>query len=412
MVTRVSSERSGAARARGLWPARIACAAMFVVYGTVLGTWTARIPAVRASLHATDAGLGLALLAFAAGAMTGMQVAGRFVDRVGAARIVAWVAFADGVALLAPALARSLVALAVALYAFGVVHGCLNIAMNSTAVALERVWGSSIMTSQHAAYSLGGFLGAAAGGLAAQAGLGVLATFAIVAVAVAIGVLAALPYLGPRRVGSARQPDEPAGGSPGSAGAHVVAGGLTGTEIVVLCVLAFCCLVGEGAAADWASVYLRDDLGATAGLAAAGYAAFAVAMMAGRLVGDQLKSRFGSVAVIRGCGLLAAVGLAAGLALRGQLAAVIGFGCFGAGLSCLAPLIFSAAGQADPAQAGRAIARVATIGWLGFLVGPVVIGFVAKGVGLGVALVIPALLASVVAGGAGATRRRPRPVPA
>src|SRR5690242_9202961 len=141
---------------RPLWPARVATASMFAVYGIVLGTWTARIPAIKAGLDLGDGALSIALLGFAAGAMTGMQLAGRVVDRIGGARLLAPVAVLDGLALVTPALTRSLPALVLALFGFGVVHGTLNIAMNAGAVAVERAWGSPIMTSFHAVYSIGG----------------------------------------------------------------------------------------------------------------------------------------------------------------------------------------------------------------------------------------------------------------
>jgi MFS family permease len=175
--------------------------------------------------------------------------------------------------------------------------------------------------------------------------------------------------------------------------------------VLFLGVPAFCCLVGEGATADWSSVYLRDDLGSSAGIAAAAYAAFSIMMTAGRLAGDRLAARFGPVRLVRGCGLLAAVGLGASLLVHHPVAGVLGFACFGAGLSCIVPQVFSAAGHRDPARAGRALARVAALGYLGFLAGPVLIGAAAELLGLPAALGIPAVLAFFVAVAAAALRR-------
>jgi MFS family permease len=177
--------------------------------------------------------------------------------------------------------------------------------------------------------------------------------------------------------------------------------------LLFLGLLAFCCLVGEGAAADWSSVYLRDSLGSTAAFAATAYAAFSVLMIAGRLAGDRLVARFGPVALVRGCGILAATGLMTALLVSHPIAGVIGFGCLGAGLSCIAPQVFSTAGNLDRARAGQAIARVASLGFLGFLTGPLLIGGAAELVGLARALTIPALLALFVALTASALRPRP-----
>jgi MFS family permease len=179
--------------------------------------------------------------------------------------------------------------------------------------------------------------------------------------------------------------------------------------VLFLGVLVFCCMVGEGAAADWSSVYLRDNLGSSTGVAAAAYAAFSIMMVLGRLVGDRLAAHLGPVMLVRGCGTVAAAGLGIALLVAHPLAGIIGFGCLGAGLSCVAPQIFTNAGDRDPSRAGQGIARVASVGYLGFLTGPLLIGVAAGAVGLPWALTIPAVLAFCVA--VTATALRPRPSP-
>ncbi|UBU17964.1 MFS transporter [Nonomuraea gerenzanensis] len=370
---------------------RVAVCLLFFLSGTAIGTWTARIPAIKERLGLGDGQLSLALLAVAAGAVIGMTAVGRLVDRYGSGRAVIPAALAQGAVLVPPAYAPDLVTLSVTLLVFGIVHGILDVAMNANAVEVERAHGRPIMSSFHAVYSVGGFAGATAGGLFAHGGLSAAVTFW--AVGAVIAVLAAWAARWALR-------SEPARESLTRGGAGRPRG------IVFLGVLAFCCLVGEGAAADWSSVYLREDLAASPGLAAAGYAAFSLMMTAGRLAGDRLAARLGPVTLVRWCGLLAAAGL--GLALLGghQVAGVVGFGCFGAGLSCIVPQVFSAAGHRDPAFAGRALARVASIGYLGMLSGPVFIGGVAELTGLPRALAIPALLAAFVALTATALRVR------
>lgn len=335
-------ERDPVALRRG----RIATSLLFLLYGVLLGTWTARIPAIKQDLQLSDGRLSIALLALAAGAITGMQLLGRLVDRYGSATM-ARVALIDALLLIGPGLAFDLWSLAAALFVLGAVQGTLNIAMNANAVEFERAWGRPIMTSFHAVYSIGGFLGAGIGGLFADAGLGPTATFAIVAVAgLALAGFAIRWLVTPTAQGN-------------------------------------------------------DDI------AAAGYAAFSIMMLAGRLVGDRLTARFGPVVLVRGCGILAGAGLGGALLLDHPIAGLVGFGCLGAGLSCIAPQVFLAAGNRDPVRAGRALARVASLGWLGFFVGPVAIGSAAEYSGLPVALVIPALLALFVAMTASALRRRP-----
>ncbi|MFF4618814.1 MFS transporter [Nonomuraea jabiensis] len=374
---------------------RTAVYLLFFLAGTAMGTWTARIPAIKEHLGLGDGQFSLALLAIAGGAMAGMTAVGRLVDRHGSSRVMIPAALLQGVVLVPPAYASSLWALAGTLLAFGTVHGILDVAMNANAVEVERAYGRPIMSSFHAVYSIGGFAGATAGGLFAHLDLSAAATF--MSMGAVIALLATWGARWALRSAPSRAQD-PATASD--------SGGSRPKGIVFLGVLAFCCLVGEGASADWSSVYLREDLAASPGFAAAGYAAFSIMMTAGRLAGDRLAARFGAVPLVRCCGLLAAVGL--GLALLGghPVAGVIGFGCFGAGLSCIVPQVFSAAGHRDPAFAGRALARVASIGYLGLLSGPVLIGAAAQLAGLPLALVIPAVLAVFVALTATALRTR------
>ena len=167
-----------------LWRGRVATSLLFALYGTILGVWTVRIPAIKEGLGLSDGQLSIGLLAFAAGAITGMQAIGRPVDRLGSRRIMIAAVLADGAALLLPAYARSLWILVLSLFVFGAVHGTLNIAMNANAVEVQRAWHRPIMSSFHAVYSVGGFLGAAVGGIFARAGLPATTTFVTVAAVV------------------------------------------------------------------------------------------------------------------------------------------------------------------------------------------------------------------------------------
>jgi predicted MFS family arabinose efflux permease len=380
----------------GLTRSRWSAAAIFLLYGILLGTWTSRIPAVKAHLQLSDSRLSWALLAFAAGAIAGMQGGGRIVDRLGAGRVLLPAVALDAVALVLPGWAGSLALLVVALLAFGLVHGVLNVAMNVNAVEVQTALGRPIISSCHAVYSIGGFCGAAIGGLFAYAGRGAVATF--LGASALVLLLAVVVAPATRRSRAPRRDADEIDGTP-----------VTG--VVFLGLLAFCCLVGEGAAADWSAVYLRDTLGTSAAFAASAYACFAVMMTAGRLVGDRLAQRFGAVALARAGGALASVGLAVCLLVDRPVAGVVGFGCLGGGLSFVAPQVFAAAGLRNPTRAGAAIGRVAGLGFVGFVVGPVVIGALSQLAGLAWALVLPALLAAFVAAAAGALAVGTRAVP-
>lgn len=395
-----SSTRSNVEHRAVLIRARVATSLLFLLFGTALGTWTSRIPAVKAGLGVDDGGLSIALLAFAVGAILGMVVLGRLVDRFGSTRVMVPTAVLEGLLLIPPAFVPSLPTLVVALLAFGAVHGTLNIAMNANAIEVQRTMGRPIMSSFHAVYSIGGFLGAGIGGLFAQAEFSAGTTFVVTGGLVLVLAVWATLWALPASVRTPVERPEIRADQPRRTFRQRY-------DLLLLGVLAMFALVGEGTAADWSAVYLRDNLHTTAGFAASAFAAFSIMMTAGRLVGDRLVALLGPVLLVRISGIVASVGMTAALLVNQPVAAVIGFGCLGAGMSCIAPQVYSAAGNRDPARAGQALSQVVSMGYAGFLIGPILIGGASTIVGLPQALGIPSLLVLLVAVGAFALR----PVP-
>lgn len=375
---------------------RTATSLLFLLFGAALGAWTSRIPSVKSHLGLGDGLLSLALLSFALGAIAGMMVLGRLADRYGSTRVMVPMALLEGLLLIPPAYMPNLAALMLALFLFGLVHGTLNIAMNANAIEVQRAWGRPIMSSFHAVYSIGGFLGSAAGGLFARQELSPRVTFLSVGGCVVLMALWAALWALPAGTGAA-----PAEAGPARPEGRSV---MRSPQLWFLGSLAMCALVGEGTAADWSAVYLHEDLGSSPGFAASAFAAFSIAMTAGRLLGDRLTARFGPVALVRACGVLASAGMTAALLVDRPWAGVAGFACLGAGMSCIAPQVYSAAGQRDPARAGAALSLVVSLGYVGFLIGPIIIGSVSTFVGLPLALGLPALLVFLVALGASALR--------
>jgi hypothetical protein len=275
--------------------------------------------------------------------------------------------------------------------------GLLDVSMNACAARLELGYDRPIMSSLHAGYSIAGLAGAGIGGISAWLGISPLPTFAATGAAlVVLGLLAGPRVTIPPVVPRTPQPDDPPLRSLRQISAVIwILGGL-----------ALCGQVGEGSAGDWSAVYLHVNLGSSAGVAAAGLAAFSVTMAAGRLAGDRLAARFGPVALVRASGLLAGLGMAAGLLVGGPVAAIAGFALLGAGLAGIFPQIVTAAARLDPARAGHNIGRIAAVAYSGLLTGPVAIGGIASGVGLRDALLVPAALALLVAAAAGVMRSR------
>jgi len=175
-------------------------------------------------------------------------------------------------------------------------------------------------------------------------------------------------------------------------------------RLALLGALAFCCLLAEGAAADWSAVYVDRSLAAAPAVAALAYAGFSAAMALGRLVGDGLTARLGAVALVRRGGAVAAAGLTAALLIGQPAAAVLGFTALGLGLSAVIPAVFRAAGNVPGVPSGPGLAAVSTTGYLGFLAGPPLIGGLAELTSLPTALALLPVLAALIAALAGTVR--------
>ena len=365
--------------------ARSAVTVVFAINGLLYGAWAARIPAVSDRLGLSAGQIGVALGFIAVGSLVAMPVAGRMAGRFGSrpATRVAVVAFCAATALV-PA-APSLALLCGACVLLGASAGSLDVVMNVHGVAVERRAERPILSSFHAAFSLGGLVGALLG--AGGAGANIDARVELAALA-AVGAVTGLLVTRALLPASADATGTPVRSR--SAGR----GGVD-RRLALLGALAFCCLLSEGAAADWSAVYLDRDLAASPAVAGLAYAAFSLAMVAGRLAGDALTVRFGPVVLVRRGALLATAGLAAALLAGDPIAALIGFACLGAGLSIVVPQVFRAA--ASGRDSGPALAQVSTLGYLGFLAGPPLIGAVAELTSLPAALVLLPVLALAMA---------------
>jgi hypothetical protein len=386
-----------AERAAELRRARIGVALTFLLTGVVFGTWSARLPAIKQALDLGDGGLGVAFMGLNAGAVAGLQLGGALVPLTGSRTALRVALPLYAAALAGPALAGDLVTLTAALFALAAANSVVDVAMNTHGVVVERGYRRPVMSSFHAMYSLGGTGGAALGALAAAGGLGRTSHFLVVAAAgVAVAVWASGLLL-PARAEVAGAAERVWRRRTGLVAA--LAGGWS-ARVMALGALGFCLLLAEGSAYDWAAVYLRDGVGATAGAAAAGVATFSAAMTAGRLAGDRVAARLGPVTAFRAGALLGGAGFGAALLVGTPVAGLAGLGLFGAGLSLTFPLAISAAGRGD-GTAAVAVARVSTLGYLGAFVGPGLIGALAGPFGLPAALGVPAVL---VAGTALAAR--------
>jgi len=428
----VISTRRAATEPR-LRRAALATALVFATNGFLLGSWVARLPATRDRLGASAAELGLVLLAPGIGSLLSMPFSGRWCRRFGSRLVVAATTVAASSVLAALAVVPNLVALGAALFVWGAFYGSWDVAMNVHGSAVEQRAGREWMPRYHACWSVGGIAGAGLGALAAHAGTPLVLHFAAVAVACTLLVMVALrSFVEDRAQGAeatpagepgASQPPDPVPGPPegetsrtrdlappavhNPRRSRVLTGRLLLVGVVTLCATTL-----EGAAADWLALFLTDERGATASLAAFGYAVFAVAMAAGRFSGTAVAERLGRDGAVRVGGLVSFAGVLLTVLGPGLAAAYAGAALWALGVCLVFPAAVSAGGEA-PDRPADAIAAVTTIGYGGFLLGPPLIGLLADRVGLGRALLVLLVLAAGIATLAPAVRsRRPRPAPA
>jgi HAD superfamily hydrolase (TIGR01509 family) len=374
-------------------PTRAAITVFFFADGLLVGSWAARIPAVQRQADLTNSELGLALFAAALGALVAMPLAGLLSERIGSRLVTVAALLAGGAAFLLASLASGVAGLAAALFAFGGALGALNVSGNAQGLALERLYGRSILSSFHAAFSTGALAGAALGALAAGMDVTPRVHFGVLVLALMPVALATGRRLLPADA------DEP---------------GPTRTlawpsrALLVLGAAAFFTLLAEGAAIDWSAVYLSQSAGAGTAVAALGYTGFSLAMATSRTMGDRLNGRFGPVALARGGGVLAGLGLTFALVSGSTAAGLVGFAAMGAGLGVVVPVLFRAAGSTPGVSASAGVAAVSTLGWLGFLSGPPAIGVAADAVGLRTALgiVVLAIVGLVLLGHSACSRPR------
>ncbi|MEU1572735.1 MFS transporter [Streptomyces collinus] len=366
---------------------RIALTVFFAHDGFVFAGWVVRIPAVKAQTGASASALGLALLGVSAGAVVTMTLTGRLCRRFGNHRVTVACAVLLSLSVALPPLTHSVLALGMVLLLFGAAYGGINVAFNSAAVELVAALRRPVMPSFHAAFSLGGMVGAGLGGLVAGA-LSPTRHLLLLTLVGLVVTAAAGPTLLRHEPPAPPERDLPAEGAPRRPDRR------TRGLVLVFGVIAGCTAYGEGALADWGALHLEQDLNASAGAAAAGYSCFALAMTVGRLTGTTLLERLGRTRTVVAGGTTAAAGMLLGSLAPSLWAALLGYAITGIGLANLFPVAVERAG----ALAGPGgVATASTLGYGGMLLGPPAIGFMADWFTLPAALTSVAVLAAVAA---------------
>ncbi|MDQ7778008.1 MFS transporter [Paracoccus aminovorans] len=360
---------------------RLMLLACFLAAGIGAGVWGANLPALGRRTGMDEAQIGLVLLCFAAGAIASMNLVPRLMARFGAGRVSCLAAGLFGAGIAAVALVGQMGQAALVAGFCGVVFGALDVAMNSHAAQFEARAGRPVMSFFHAMFSAGTLAGAA--GYAWRAHAGGAAPASLVAAGVLILLLAALAATCAGGAPAPRDDATPAQARGGT--------GAPGLRVLALGAVAFAIFFAEGAIMDWAALYLVRILGASESTGALGYAVFAGSMLLGRLLGDPANRIFGAVRLFRLGTATVALALAAMLVAGAVAPVLAALALCGLGMANVIPILFSAAGRLGLADGGRSMSRVLTMGYAGLLVGPAIMGFIAKAASLQVSLALVAL---------------------
>ncbi len=357
---------------------RIAVNILFGVNGFLFANYTARLPHIQ-SLYGMDTGdIGVSLLIMAIGALIAMPFTGWLIVKNSSRRIasIAGLIFCSLIPLIG-AMPNGLF-LNLLFLVMGLTTGMMDVAMNAQAIAVEKAYRRPIMSSFHAVFSAGMMFGAGSGVLFIYLGLNLIPHLAVVSIFALTLVLWAVSHL----VND---------GNEGHQTAHTPFS-LPKASLVGVGLIAFCCMLGEGAMANWSTLYMLNIANANASFAPLGLVAFSSAMMLARIFGDRVRKQLGDRNLLIGNSILAGSGLGMLLLFPHPVVVLIGFFLVGLGLSVIVPIAYSTAGNMPDLPASVGIGMVTTIGYSGLLLGPPIIGFLAEWQNMQIALSFTLLL--------------------
>ncbi len=333
----------------------------FFFYGFLFATWASRIPAIQQQLNLSDAKLGLVLLGMPVGSFIALPFSGLFTSKYGSKVVVTISSFIYCLLLLLIGFTHNILGLSFLLFLFGASGNVFNISINTQAISLEKMYGRSIISSFHGMWSVAGLGAAFAGTICIAHGLAVSRHFLITAFLAAVVFIAATFFL-LKDTPSARpavrfftKPDR---------------------AIISLGIIAFCSLICQGAMFDWSGIYFKKIISANRAFTGFGYTAFMISMASVRFITDWLHNKFGFYKIMFASGFFIMSGLVLAVSLPYLVTATLGMFLVGVGVSPAVPLVFSAAGRSGTMAAPVAIAAVSSIGMIGLLIGPPVVGFI------------------------------------
>ena len=365
---------------------RMAVAAYYFVPGVVFASWASRIPDIKHLLHLGNGQLGTVLFAIPIGQLLMMAFSGVLVNKFGSKKMLVLSEVLYAAVLFCIGCSSTVAALIAALVGFGMMANLMNIATNTQACLVEKMYGRNIMSSFHGLWSLGGFAGGIIGAVFANTLLPIGVHYAVVLV-LSLAVLAAgLRFLVNDATARAEEEDVPK-----------FSFKTIDPVLFLLGLMGFAGMFCEGTVYDWSSVYFASVVKPDEAFVRAGYIAGMGAMTLGRFFADGFVTKYGPSRVLKTCGALIVTGLWMAAALPWLVPATLGFLLVGFGISSSVPICYSIAGKLGTVKASIAITIVSSISFFGFLVGPPVIGWLSEVTGLRIALSIAACLGLMIA---------------
>jgi len=365
---------------------RIAVAAYYFVPGVVFASWASRIPDVKHLLHLSNGQLGTVLFAIPIGQLLMMAFSGILVSKFGSKKMLVLAEVLYALVLFCIGSCTTVFHLIFSLVAFGMMANLMNIATNTQACLVEKMYGRNIMSSFHGLWSLGGFAGGIIGAIFANTMLPISAHFGVILVLSILIVVAGLKFLVNDELAKAEEEDVPK-----------FSFKTIDPILFLLGLMGFAGMFCEGTVYDWSSVYFSSVVKPDETFIRAGYVAGMGAMTLGRFLADGFVTKYGSSRVLKTCGGLIVGGLWLAAALPYLVPATLGFLLVGFGISSSVPICYSIAGKLGTIKASIAITIVSSISFFGFLVGPPIIGWLSEATNLRIALSIAACLGLMIA---------------
>ena len=349
---------------------RIAVSLFYFSMGLCFASWASRIPDIKTALQLSDAAFGTILFALPVGQFLMMPFSGRLVTHFGSSKVIMFAIPAYVLCLTNLGLATQGWHLGIGLFLFGVFGNMCNIAVNTQGVAAEKLYERPIMSAFHGGWSIAGFTGALVG--LAMINLKVPPYFHFWIVIVIVSVIISLNY---RMLIQGKS-------EPAMASSKKRFFSKPDSTLLQLGVIGFCSMASEGAMFDWSGIYFKDVVKAPSSLVILGYTSFMIMMASGRFVADGLAARFGRKHLLQVSGILISSGLFLSVFFPYLITSTIAFMMVGLGVSSIVPSVYSAAGKHTTIAPGIALATVSSVSFLGFLIGPPLIGYISAAAGL------------------------------